>query len=173
MNIAPIPAPKSQPGLITLLLTASLLGTSLCSHATSSEEQAALDYLKASFSEVDINRISRISREMLLDEKTAQQFWPRYQNYLHRQIALRDKQLATLTTYAAHQDKQSLDLATASNMLHTSMANEEKRLINRQNLIKGLKGTLNPTQQMRLYQIELLIDAQIRAGLLTQIPLVE
>jgi len=125
------------------------------------------------FSEVDIIRISRISREMSLDEKTAHQFWPRYQDYLHRQIALRDKQLATLTSYASHQNKRSLDQAIAADMLRTSMANEEKRLVNGQNLIKNLKGTLTPTQQMRLYQIELLIDAQIRAGLLTQIPLVE
>lgn len=163
----------SRNGLIALLLAASLLALSPCSHAISPEEQVALDYLKAAFSEVDINRISRISREMSLDEKTAQQFWPRYQDYLHRQIALRDKQLATLTSYTSHSPKGSLDHAKASEMLRTSMANEEKRLVNRQNLIRGLKGTLTPTQQMRLYQIELLIDAQIRAGLLTQIPVLE
>lgn len=168
-----MPLYPSRRDIIALLLTASLLAISPCSHAISSEEQAALDYLKASFSEVDINRISRISREMSLDEKTAQQFWPRYQDYLHRQIALRDKQLATLTAYASRQNKGSQDQATAATMLRVSMADEEKRLVNRQNLIKDLKDTLNSTQQVRLYQIELLIDAQIRAGLLTQIPLVE
>lgn len=164
---------QARRAISALLLATSLLAVALYSHATSSDEQAALDYLKTSFSEVDINRISRISREMSLDEKTAHQFWPRYQDYLHRQIALRDKQLATLTSYASHQNKRSLDQAIAADMLRTSMANEEKRLVNGQNLIKNLKGTLTPTQQMRLYQIELLIDAQIRAGLLTQIPLVE
>lgn len=163
----------SRNGIVALLLAASLLTLSPCSHAMSSEEQAALDYLKTSFSEVDIKRISRISREMSLDEKTAHQFWPRYQGYLHRQIDLRDKQLATLTAYASHLNKGSLDQARASEMLRTSMGDEETRLANRQNLIKGLKGILKPTQQVRLYQIELLIEAQIRTGLLTQIPLVE
>jgi len=165
--------PQSRRSLVALLFAAGLLAVSLSSHAASSDEQEALDYLTISFSEVDINRISRISREMFLDEKAAHQFWPLYQDYLHRQIALRDKQLATLTTYASHLSNGRLDQATASDMLRTSMANEEKRLRNRQNLIKGLKGNLSPIQQMRLYQIELLIDAQIRAGLLTQIPLVE
>jgi hypothetical protein len=49
---------------------------------------------------VDIKRISRISQEMSLDIPTAEKFWPRYQEYLHRLIALRDKQLATLSSYA-------------------------------------------------------------------------
>lgn len=164
---------KFRNSIITMLLTTSLLAISSYSHATSAEELAALDYLKASFSEVDINRISRISREMSLDEKTARLFWPRYQEYLHRQITLRDEQLATLAAYAALLNKSSLDQASASEMLRTSMGDEKKRLANRQNLIKGLKGILKPTQQVRLYQIELLIDAQIRTGLLTQIPLVE
>jgi hypothetical protein len=32
---------------------------------------------------------------------------------------------------------------------------------------------LTPIQQMRLYQIELLLDAELRAGLLSQVPLAE
>lgn len=164
---------KSSTHAIMTLLSLIWLAFSPVAHAAPSAEQAALNYLKDRFSEVDVNRISRISQEMSLDEKTAQKFWPRYQAYLHQQIDLRDKQLSSLTTYAAHLSQQSLTQAAAADLLRASMANEAQRLANRQQLIKGLHGILSATQQMRLYQIELLIDAQMRSGLLTQIPLAE
>ena len=37
----------------------------------------------------------------------------------------------------------------------------------------GTTAILTPIQQMRLYQIELLLDAELRAGLLSQVPLAE
>lgn len=164
---------NSRRNLIAMILATCLLALSANTKAASSEEDAALDYLKSSFSTVDINRISRISQEMSLDERTAKKFWPQYQAYLHQQIALRDKQLATLSHYAARLHNASLDENAAANMLRASMADEAKRVANRQALINRLKDVLSPKQQMRLYQIELLLDAELRAGLLKQIPLVE
>ena len=79
--------------LKSIILSITLLFSISNSHATSQQEQETLSYLKNSFSQVDIKRISRISQEMSLDIPTAEKFWPRYQEYLHRLIALRDKQL--------------------------------------------------------------------------------
>lgn len=168
-----IPRPTKRHAVIAALFASCVIASPASSTAAVAEENAALDYLKSSFSTVDINRISRISQEMSLDEQTAKKFWPQYQAYLHRQIALRDKQLATLSHYAAHLNDDSLDQKGAASMLRASMADEAKRVANRQELIKGLKDVLSPKQQMRLYQIELLLDAELRAGLLKQIPLAE
>jgi hypothetical protein len=165
--------PTRMHAVLAVLLASCLLAAPASSNASVAEENAALDYLKSSFSTVDINRISRISQEMSLDERTAKKFWPQYQAYLHQQIALRDKQLATLSHYAARLHNDSLDQQAAANMLRASMADEAKRVANRQALINRLKDVLSPKQQMRLYQIELLLDAELRAGLLKQIPLAE
>lgn len=165
--------PSMKHRIFAPLLASCLLALAPPCTAAVAEENAALDYLKSSFSTVDINRISRISQEMSLNERTAKKFWPQYQAYLHQQIALRDKQLATLSHYAARLHNASLDENAAASMLRASMADEAKRVANRQALINHLKDVLSPKQQMRLYQIELLLDAELRAGLLKQIPLVE
>jgi hypothetical protein len=139
--------------------------------AASPDEIQALEFMKQSFSQVDINRISYISQKMALDDATAAKFWPRYQSYLHQQISLRDKQLATLTTFAAHLNGENLPAKVASKLLDDSMAQEKQRLANRQQFIRQLVGVLNPQQQLRLYQVELLLDAQVRSSILSQVPL--
>ncbi|WP_295002332.1 hypothetical protein [uncultured Dechloromonas sp.] len=142
-------------------------------YAAPANEQETLDFLKNSFSQVDINRISRISQEMSLEPDVAAKFWPRYQEYLHRQIALRDQQLATLTVYANLLNRKKLDGKAAKDLLRESLAQEERRVASRKQLITRISDTLTPMQQIRLYQIELLLDAQIRSGLLAQVPLAE
>lgn len=114
--------------LKSIILSITLLFSISNSHATSQQEQETLSYLKNSFSQVDIKRISRISQEMSLDIPTAEKFWPRYQEYLHRLIALRDKQLATLSSYASHVNDKKLDIKVAKTLLKESLAQEELRV---------------------------------------------
>lgn len=82
------------------LVAACLALSSLSACAQGADEVQALEFMKQSFSQVDINRISYISQQMALSSEVAEKFWPRYQAYLHKQIALRDTQLATLTKFA-------------------------------------------------------------------------
>lgn len=149
-----------------------LLGQAIA-YAAPADEQETLDFLKNAFSQVDINRISRISQEMSLEPAVAAKFWPRYQAYLHRQIALRDQQLTTLTIYANLLNRKELDGKAAKDLLRESLAQEERRVASRKQLVTRMSDTLTPTQQLRLYQIELLLDAQIRSGLLSHVPLAE
>jgi hypothetical protein len=155
------------------LLAALLALSSLSANAAASDEAQALEFMKQTFSQVDINRISYISQKMNLDDATAGKFWPRYQAYLHKQIALRDTQLATLTKFAAHLNGDSLTAKAATGLLDESMAQEKQRLLNRQQFVKALSTVLNPQQQLRLYQLELLIDVQVRSSILSQVPLAE
>lgn len=137
------------------------------------EEIQALEFMKQSFSQIDINRISYISQKMDLNGTGAAKFWPRYQSYLHKQIELRDAQLKTLTKFAGHLNRESLDENSAGRLLKESMAQEDKRLKNRQDFIRSLAGILSAQQKLRLYQLELLLDAQVRSGVLAQIPLAD
>lgn len=135
--------------------------------------EPTLDDVRRSFSEVDRNRIDHISREMALSLPVARKFWPAYNTYLRNRTALRDRQLAALVDYAGALNADRLDDATANRLLSDSMADETLRISNRQQFIRSLGEFLAPQQQMRLYQIEVLLDAQVRAGLLQQIPLAE
>jgi hypothetical protein len=137
------------------------------------DEARAMAFLQDSFSQVDINRIGVISQKMALDAATSQKFWPRYQAYLHQQIALRDTQLATLRTFAEHLNRERLNGATATQLLDEGMRQEQQRLVNRQQFVQSLSGILSPPQQLRLYQLELLLDAQVRNSILSQVPLAE
>lgn len=155
--------------LVAGLLALSSLGVS----AQGADEVQALEFMKQSFSQIDINRISFISQQMALSNATAEKFWPRYQAYLHKQIALRDNQLATLTKFAGHLTRDRLDAKVSHALLNESMGHEKQRLVNRQEFVRKLAGVLNPQQQLRLYQLELLLDAQVRSSILSQIPLAE
>jgi hypothetical protein len=157
--------------LTTLLLAGFLLLPLSNTQAISLHEEETLDYLKNALGQIDVNRISLVSGEMQLEGKAASSFWPRYQKYLHRQIALRDRQLVTLKNYSGHFIHQTLDDVAAAGLLKESMLQERERQANRQRFIVEIKDILNPRQQLRLYQLELLIDAELRTALLTQVPL--
>lgn len=145
----------------------------LTATAAGPDEIQALEFMKHSFSQIDINRISYISQQMALDGPTSEKFWPRYQAYLHKQIALRDTQLATLTKFAGYLNRERLGAKASTSLLGESMAQEKQRLVNRQEFVRQLAGILNPQQQLRLYQLELLLDAQVRSSILSQVPLAD
>lgn len=154
-------------------VVAILLFSPMIAFGKGVEEVQALELMKRSFSQIDINRISYISQKMDLNGTGAAKFWPRYQSYLHKQIELRDVQLKTLTKFAGHLNRESLDENSAGRLLKESMAQEDKRLKNRQDFIRSLAGILSAQQKLRLYQLELLLDAQVRSGVLAQIPLAD
>jgi hypothetical protein len=156
-----------------LLMSCVLICCAQLALADDTPAEPSLDEVRRSFAEVDRNRIDHISREMALPLPIARKFWPAYNTYLRNRIALRDRQLAALVDYADALNAGTLDDATANRLLNDSMADETLRIGNRQQFIRSLGEFLAPQQQMRLYQIELLLDAQVRAGLLQQIPLAE
>lgn len=158
--------------MLAFVLTAVLLGSSPCLATTQSPEEVdTLNRMKQEFTNIDINRIGVISQQLQLTDPEAKQFWPEYQNHLHRKIQLRDQQLKILATYTEKLNAGSLDPRDASALLALSMLYERDQIDNRKSLILGLGKVLGPTQQLRLYQLELLLDTEIRQGLLRQIPL--
>ena len=150
-----------------------LLPLGSLAHAANAEERQALEFMQKSFSELDVARVSQISQKMALTDAVAEKFWPRYRDYLHAQIALRDRQLASLARYADLLHRDLLDNVNAAALLRESMTQEEKHLTNRQRFIRQMDEILGPQQQIRLYQMELLLDAQFRSPVLAQVPLAE
>ena len=136
-------------------------------------ERGTLEQIRRDFSKVDMGRIAHVSERMDLSDPANLAFRPAYQDYLRNLVRLRDRQLEVLVEYAENLNAESLDDARAARSLAESMRLDRERMVARDRFIEGLTHSLNPRQQLRLYQLELILDAQIRTELMSQIPLAE
>lgn len=153
-----------------------LLGVGLLmgiAHAADTAQEKALENLKAQFEQIDANRIDHIGRSMVLEPKVSEHFWSLHNGYMHKQMALRDKQLALLTRYADIHNRKAMDDALANAMLKDSMRYEAQHVRNRQDFMREIAKVLTPTQRLRFYQLDLLLDTRLRSGMLAQIPVAE
>lgn len=150
------------------LFAAVALGTPV--HAATPEEDAAIGLIREQFKDVDLRRVIEVSGKMKLDERSAKRFWPIYQSYLMDIVVMRDRQLDNLAEYARQLNAGWIDDPTARASLARSLELEQAKLDARQRMIRKAGEVLSPTQTLRLYQIELAMDAAIRSRLLEQIP---
>ena len=142
-------------------------------HASDNTQEKALENLKAQFELIDANRIDHIGRSMMLEPKVSERFWQLHHVYMQKQMALRDKQLALLTRYADIHNRKAMDDALAKDMLKESMRYEAQHVRNRQDFMRDIAKVLTPTQRLRFYQLDLLLDTRLRSGMLAQIPVTE
>jgi len=145
-------------------------GLALGAQAGTPEEDATLGLIREQFQDVDLRRVIEVSGSMKLDEQSAKRFWPIYRAYLVEIIALRDRQLATLAEYASQLNAGWIDDPTARASLARSLALEQARVDARQHMIRKAGEVITPIQALRLYQLELAMDASMRSRLLEQIP---
>lgn len=139
-------------------------------HAATPEEDAAIGLIRQQFKDVDLRRVIEVSGKMKLDEHSAKRFWPIYQSYLLEIVVMRDRQLGNLGEFARQLNAGWIDDPTARASLARSLELEQARLEARQRMIRRAGEVLSPTQALRLYQIELTMDAALRKRLLEQIP---
>ena len=139
-------------------------------HAATPEEDAAIGLIREQFKDVDLRRVIEVSGKMKLDERSAKRFWPIYQSYLMDIVVMRDRQLDNLGEYARRLNAGWIDDPTARASLKRSLELEQAKLDARQRMIRKAGEVLSPTQTLRLYQIELAMDAAIRSRLLEQVP---
>lgn len=156
----------------TLYLAGVVLctGLALGAQAGTPEEDATLGLIREEFQDVDLRRVIEVSASMKLDEQGAKRFWPIYRAYLAEIVALRDRQLDTLAEYARQLDAGWIDDPTARTSLARSLALEQARVDARQHMIRKAGEVITPIQALRLYQLELAMDASMRSRLLEQIP---
>ena len=132
-----------------------------------------MSMIRDQFQDVDLRRILEVSGKMNLDERISKHFWPIYRGYLMEVAALRDRQLSNLAEYAKQLNAGRVDDIGARTSLERSLALEQARLDARQGMIRKAGEVLSPTQTLRLYQIELMMDAALKSGLLQQIPVAQ
>ncbi|ACR01320.1 hypothetical protein [Thauera aminoaromatica] len=146
-------------------------GLALGAHAGTPEEDATLGLIREQFQDVDLRRVIEVSASMKLDEQGAKRFWPIYRAYLAEIVALRDRQIDTLAEYARQLDAGWIDDPTARTSLARSLALEQARVDARHHMIRKAGEVITPIQTLRLYQLELAMDASIGSRVLQQIPL--
>lgn len=129
-----------------------------------------MEYIRAHFKDINLRGIMLVSDRMALDADAARAFWPRYRIYMDELVRLRDQHLDILSEYARDLNGGRLDDAKASASLQRSLSLEEARIASRRQMLEQVGRVLTPRQVLHLYQLELLMEAQIKAGLLEQIP---
>jgi hypothetical protein len=162
-----------KPGFLRLRAVAAIVlyaGLALGAHAATTEEDAAIGLIREQFKDVDLQRVIEVSSKMKLDEHSAKRFWPIYQSYLLDIVVMRDRQLGNLGEFARQLNAGWIDDPTARASLARSLELEQAKLDARQRMIRKAGEVLSPTQTLRLYQIELAMDAAIRSRLLEQVP---
>ena len=152
-----------------LLLCLSLFVSPLAGAVTPLEDDT-LALIRRDFSDVDLRRIVAVSNQMALDAPTAQRFWPLYRRYLQEVVALRDQQLQNLGDYARQLNAGRLSDEQARISLQTSLELEQARLQARQRMIRQAGTVLGAQQVLRLYQLEMTMESQMKGRLLEQIP---
>lgn len=155
-----------------LIVLASLFW-SASTFAMGPVQDKALAELKSQFDQIDANRIDQIALGMALDFEASSRFWPLHNEYMQMQVKLRDSRLDLLARYASMHNKNTVTDAAAKKFISESLRHEKQHFHNRQNFMRKISSILTPVQQLRFYQLDLLLDTRLRSGLLAQIPMTQ
>ena len=118
-------------------------------------------------------RRNRIAGNMQLSADEARRFWPVYDEYRAVVVEVRKKQMDVIVEYADVYNRGTVAPEKAKALLAEAMRLEAERDRLKRAYIRDAGGVLDPTRQLRLYQVETRLDAEAQAGVLAQIPLAQ
>ena len=121
----------------------------------------------------EARRRDRIAGNMLLSPDEARRFWPVYDEYRAAVVQIRKRQMEVIVEYADAYNRGAVAPGKAKALLAEAMQLEADRDRLKRAYIRDAAGVLDPTRQLRLYQVETRLDAEAQAGVLAQIPLAQ
>lgn len=121
----------------------------------------------------EARRRDRIAGNMLLSPDEGRRFWPVYDEYRAAVVEIRKRQMEVIVEYADAYNRGAVAPAKAKALLDEAMRLEADRDRRKRAYIRDAGGVLDPTRQLRLYQVETRLDAEAQAGVLAQIPLAQ
>ena len=121
----------------------------------------------------EARRRDRIAGNMLLSPDEGRRFWPVYDEYRAAVVEIRKRQMEVIVEYADAYNRGAVTSAKAKALLAEAMRLEADRDRLKRAYIRDAGGVLDPTRQLRLYQVETRLDAEAQAGVLAQIPLAQ
>ena len=121
----------------------------------------------------EARRKNRIAGNMQLSADEARRFWPVYDEYRAVVVEVRKKQMDVIVEYADVYNRGAVAHEKAKALLAEAMRLEAERDRLKRAYIRDAGAVLDPTRQLRLYQVETRLDAEAQAGVLAQIPLAQ
>lgn len=129
--------------------------------------------LQQQLAHTELRRKDRIAGNMRLSPEEARQFWPVYENYRAAVVDVRRRQLELIVEYADAYNRNAVTPGKAQTLLGNALDFEAERDRLKRAYIRDVGSVLDPTRQLRLYQVETRLDAEAQAGVLAQIPLAQ
>jgi len=111
-----------------------------------------------------------IAENMNLTESEAKVFWPVYENYQKDLGKLVDKTVKLIDNYAANYETMTDE--AAKELINGYLTIEEERVTLMKSFLPKFRKVLPEKKVARYYQLENKINAVVKYGLATQIPLV-
>lgn len=160
---------------LVIVMGLCALGSSTIPEATAQDPLpgAASVRLQQQLAQTEARRKNRIAGNMLLSAEEARRFWPVYDDYRSAVVGVRKRQLDIIVEYADAYNRGSLAPDKAQRLLADAMKFEAERYRLKQVYLREVSTVLDPTRQLRLYQVETRLDAEAQAGVLAQIPLAQ
>ena len=121
----------------------------------------------------EMRRRDRIAGNMHLSPEKARRFWPVYEDYRAAVVDVRRQQLELIVEYADVYNRNAVTAGKAQTLLGDALNLEAERDRLKRAYIRNVGSVLDPTRQLRLYQVETRLDAEAQAGVLAQIPLAQ
>jgi len=112
-----------------------------------------------------------IAENMNLTESEAKVFWPIYENYQKDLTKLVDKTVKLVENYAANY--QTMTEEAAKELINGYLAIEGERVTLMKSFLPKFRKVLPEKKVARYYQLENKINAVVKYGLASQIPLVK
>jgi hypothetical protein len=155
--------------LIALALAASTVLT--CATAYAGGHLQERDMIEVIRQQVAANREALVAENLNLTEEESENFWPVYRRFQNERAVLVDRRIETLTQF--RDNFETLDDATAKQLLSDALKLEDDKLKLREKFLKDFRKVLSDKKVLRYLQIENKIDTIIDYDLAQVVPLAE
>ncbi|MEE4184777.1 MAG: hypothetical protein V2J12_03300 [Gammaproteobacteria bacterium] len=155
----------------TVLLLLALTTTSL---AQAQVNPAVADYtndIEAARTLAQTERKVLIMSQMVMTADEAEAFWPLYDEYTAARKKVGNLRVKVITDYAAR--FESMDEATARQLLDDALRYEQQMLKLKQKYVKKFRKILPDVKVTRYFQLENKLDALVDFDMAGEIPLIE
>ncbi|MEM6493507.1 MAG: hypothetical protein AAF650_03915 [Pseudomonadota bacterium] len=136
---------------------------------TPASAQSVQDRFEVAFQKREAQRRASIAGAMRFTEEEAADFWPLYDQYRLSTKALELRRLRLLQTLS--ENGVGMEDETASEFVDTGLSIETESAKNRQGYVKRVGEVISGARYVRLFQIEMKLDAMLMYGATQQIPL--
>jgi hypothetical protein len=150
-----------------------VLATSPSFAEPAGEESAVNEQLTVAREELQAGRREIIAAELRLSDEQGAAFWPVYDEYQRRVMAVRDRYADAITEYLRLHRAGEISEADANRFLDEALTFKQDLLDVRKSHLKKFNRVLPIRKVARFYQLENKLDVEIDAQLAVTIPLID